>query len=418
MFKNRYLFAALVASLAIVLLGTAGGLPARADAGPAPANRPGWTGTWEAAASGTVPALPGTSIRNVVHISVGGRAARVRITNRLGTAPLELGAVSVALQEDGAPKSPNAVAGTMRTATFRGATSVTVPAGKDVVTDPVPLAVPSGANLLITVYTPTDTGPATYHRSALQTNFLAPSGDHTTDEAGSAYTQTTGSWYYVTGVDVVGSRSIGSVVALGDSITDGSGSTSSANRRWPDRLAERLLALPPHRRLGVLNAGISGNRVLLEGTGPSALSRLDADVLSRSGVRAMIVMEGINDIKGNPNQTDPAAFEDAYREIVWRAHARGIRVIGATITPYGGNGGYTEARETVRQTVNDFTRTSGLFDAVADFDAVVRDPADPHRILPAYDNGDHLHFNDAGLKAMADAVDLTDLHRVRAHSAA
>ncbi|MDH6626117.1 lysophospholipase L1-like esterase [Streptomyces sp. LBL] len=416
MSKNRHLHAALVAVLAIVLLGTAGGLPARAEAGPAPATRRSWTGTWEAAASGTVPALPGTSIRNVVHISAGGRAARVRITNRLGTAPLELGAVTVALQENGAPKSPNAVAGTMHTATFRGAASVTVPTGEDVVTDPVPLAVPSGANLLITVYTPTDAGPATYHRSALQTNFLAPTGDHATDDDGSAYTQTTGSWYYVTGVDVLGSRATGSVVTLGDSITDGSGSTSSANRRWPDRLAERLLTQPPNRRLGVLNAGIAGNRVLLEGTGPSALSRLDADVLSRAGVRAMIVMEGINDIKGNPNQTDPAAFEDAYREIVRRAHARGIRVIGATITPYGGNGGYTEARETVRQAVNDFVRTSGLFDALVDFDAVVRDPADPHRILPAYDNGDHLHFNDAGLKAMGDAVDLDHLRRTFANS--
>ncbi|MFF4522706.1 SGNH/GDSL hydrolase family protein [Streptomyces bluensis] len=407
--KHRRLLATLVAALAIALLGTAGALPARADAGPAPATRRGWTGTWEAAASGTVPALPGTSIRNVVHVSVGGRAARVRISNRLGTSPLELGSVTVALQEKGAPTSPNAVAGTMRAATFRGATSVTVPAGEDTVTDPVSLRVPDGANLLITVYTPVDTGPATYHRSALQTSFLAPSGNHAADEDGSAYTGTTGSWYYVTGVDVLGPRTAGSVVALGDSITDGSGSTSSANRRWPDRLAERLRALPPHRRLGVLNAGIAGNRLLLDGTGPNALSRLDADVLSRTGVRTMILMEGINDIKGNPNQTDPAAFEDAYRQIVRRAHVRGIRVIGATITPYGGNGGYTEAREAVRQSFNAFIRTGGLFDAVVDFDAVVRDPADPHRILPAYDPGDHLHFNDAGLKAMADAIDPNDL---------
>ncbi|MGW2692963.1 SGNH/GDSL hydrolase family protein [Streptomyces sp. NPDC001296] len=409
MTKNRHLLATLVAALAIALPGTAGAPAARADAGTAPATRSGWTGTWEAAASGTVPALPGTSIRNVVHVSVGGHAARVRISNRLGTSPLELGSVTVALQERGAPKSPNAVAGTMRTATFHGAGSVTVPAGEDVVSDPVSLDVPDGTNLLITVYTPVDSGPATYHRSALQANFLAPSGNHAADEDGTAYSGTTGSWYYVTGVDVFDPHTAGSVVALGDSITDGSGSTSSANHRWPDRLAERLRALPSHRRPGVLNAGIAGNRIMLDGTGPSALSRLDADVLSRTDVRTVIVMEGINDIKGSPNQSDPAAFENAYRQIVQRTHARGIRVIGATITPYGGNGGYTEAREAVRQSVNAFTRTSGPFDAVVDFDAVVRDPADPHRILPAYDSGDHLHFNDAGLKAMAEAIDLNDL---------
>ncbi|MFF1451418.1 GDSL-type esterase/lipase family protein [Streptomyces sp. NPDC058274] len=370
---------------------------------------PDWTGTWEAAPSGTVPGLPGASLRNVVHTSVGGSALRVRISNRLGTAPLQLGSLTVALQRPGAPASPDAVAGSVRTATFGGATSVRIPAGKDLVTDPVLLTVPADANLLISAHTPADSGPATYHRSALQTNFLARQGDHTRDVDGAAYTVTLGNWYYVTGVDVLGAPAAGSVVALGDSLTDGSGSTFGANRRWPDRLAERLRGEPQRRRLGVLNAGIAGNRVLRDGVGPSALARLDADVLSRTGVRAVIVMEGINDIKGTPEETHPEALEDAFRRLVSRAHARGVRVIGATITPYGGHVAYTETREAVRLAVNAVIRSGGLFDEVVDFDAVVRDPARPHRILPAYDPGDHLHFNDAGMRALADAVDPASL---------
>ncbi|MEV7339411.1 SGNH/GDSL hydrolase family protein [Streptomyces sp. NPDC093544] len=406
--KVRHVLAVLVTTLVLAPPS------ARADAAPALgpfalAPTPTWTGTWEGAASGTVPALPGATIRNVVHTSVGGSAARIRISNRLGTKPLQLGAVTVALQEPGAPSSPKAVAGSMRTATFGGAGTVTIPAGQDLVTDPVYLPIPADANLLVSVHTPTDSGPATYHRSAIQANFVAPAGDRTTEESGTAYTVSIGNWYYVTGVDVLGTSAAGSVVALGDSITDGTGSSFSANHRWPDRLADRLKDLPSNRRLGVLNAGISGNRLLLEGNGPSALDRLDADALSRTGVRVVILMEGINDIKGTPEQTDPDAIEDAYRSLVNRAHSRGIRVIGATLTPYGGHSAYTQARETVRQEVNTVVRTGGLFDAVVDFDAVVRDPADRSRILPAYDPGDHLHFNDAGMKAMADSIDLATL---------
>jgi lysophospholipase L1-like esterase len=306
--------------------------------------------------------------------------------------------------------SPNAAPGSLRVATFAGRRSVTIPVGQDMVSDPVDLPIPADANLLVSVHTPADSGPATYHRSAFQANFLARQGDRTADEPGTAYTVTLGNWYYVTGVDVLDAPAAGSVVAFGDSLTDGTGSTSSANRRWPDLLAARLRTLPAHLRLGVLNAGISGNRLLLEaGGGPSALARLDADALSRAGVRTMIVLEGINDIKGTPEQRDPLAIEDAYRRIVARAHARGIRVVGATITPYGGYGAYTESREAVRLTVNAFIRNGALFDAVVDFDAVVRDPADPHRIRPAYDPGDHLHFNDTGMRALADGIDLGTL---------
>ncbi|MGW7259018.1 SGNH/GDSL hydrolase family protein [Streptomyces sp. NPDC054834] len=403
--------------LAAALLTLVGTTPAAGAGSPVPSRttaRPAWTGSWEAAPSGAASAVPGATIRNVVHLSVGGRVLRVRLSNRLGTAPLTLGAVTVALRRAG---GPDAVPGTMRTATFDGAPTVTVPPGRELVTDPVPLAAPAAADLLVTVHTPTAAGPATYHRTALQTGYVAPDGDGdggddvAADEDGGAYPLATSHWYYVTGVDVRGPAA-GSVVAFGDSLTDGTCTTPDANRRWPDRLAERLRALPPRHRPGVLNAGIAGNRLLREGTGPGALTRLDADALARAGVRALIVLEGINDIiKGTPQSGDVRDFEDAYRTIVARAHARGIRVVGATLTPFGGHGAFTAAREAVREQVNEFVRRGGAFDAVADFDAAVRDPDRPRRILSAYDCGDHLHFDDEGARALADAVDLAALLR-------
>ncbi|MCC5473676.1 SGNH/GDSL hydrolase family protein [Streptomyces barringtoniae] len=380
--------------LTVLLLAMLPGTRAPAVAEPAP---PPWTGSWETAPSGTASALPGAAIRNVVHLSVGGTAVRIRLGNRFGTAPLRLGAVTVALRRG---TGPGAVPGTLHTATFHGAPTATVPPGQDTVTDPVPLPVPAAADLLVTVYTPGDDGPATYHQTALQTSYVAPDGaGRAADEGGAAYTTTVSRWYYVTGVDVLGTTS-GSIVAFGDSLTDGNGSTPDTNHRWPDRLAERVRA----DRLGVLNAGISGNRLLRDGTGPSALTRLDADALDRAGVRILVVLEGINDIKGTPKADDVTAYADAYRTLVARAHARGIRVVGVTLTPYRGFSAYSDAREAVRQQVNAFIRTGGIFDAVADADAALRDPTDPTRLLPAYDPGDHLHFNDTGMAVVAETV--------------
>ncbi|MFE7136110.1 SGNH/GDSL hydrolase family protein, partial [Streptomyces sp. NPDC057638] len=254
---SRRLLPPLVAGVALTL--AAHPLSRAADTGPAHRAAAGraWTGTWGAAPSHAVPPLADTSIRNVVHTSVGGYAARITVTNRFGTRPLRLGAVTLALQAPG-PQRPEAAAGTMRRVTFRGAGAVTVPVGRDLVSDPVDLRVPADAHLLVSLYTPGTQGAATQHRSARQTSFLAPGGDHTTAATGTAYTATTGSWHYLSGVDVLSPLARGSVVALGDSITDGSGSTAGANRRWPDRLAARL----GHRHLGVLNAGIAGNRLL------------------------------------------------------------------------------------------------------------------------------------------------------------
>ncbi|MGW7817526.1 GDSL-type esterase/lipase family protein [Streptomyces puniciscabiei] len=382
--------------LTVLALAMLPGTMAPAVAEPAPP-WPAWTGSWETAPSGTASALPGAAIRNVVHLSVGGTAVRIRLGNRFGTAPLRLGAVTVALRRGA---GPDAVPGTVRTATFHGAPTVTVRPGQDAVTDPVPLRVPAAADLLVTVYTPDDSGPATYHRTALQTSYVAPVGaGRAADEDGGAYTTTVSRWYYVTGVDVLGTTA-GSIAAFGDSLTDGNGSTPDTNHRWPDRLAEQLRAY----RLGVLNAGISGNRLLRDGTGPSALARLDADALDRAGVRVLVLLEGINDIKGTPAADDVTAYAEAYRTLVARAHARGIRVVGVTLTPYRGFPAYTDAREAVRQQVNAFIRTAGAFDAVADADAALRDPADPTRLLPAYDPGDHLHFNDTGMAAVAETV--------------
>ncbi|MGW5097375.1 SGNH/GDSL hydrolase family protein [Streptomyces nodosus] len=395
------------AVLALTLVSTAATSP---GASTRQETAPRWTGTWEAAPSGTAPALPGVSIRNVVHTSVGGSAARIRVTNRLGTAPLRLDAVTVALRRKDGPAGPGAVPGSLRAATFGGESSVTVPAGQDRVSDPVRLRVPADADLLVSVYTPIASGPATYHRTALQTSYLAEGGNRTADTEGTAYTKTVSHWYYATGVDVLRPGTAGSVVALGDAVTDGTGSTAGADRRWPDVLSRRLRALPVSRRPGVLNAGISGNRLLLDGVGPSALARLDADVLSRTGVRTVVLLEGAGDLRRAPSRTDAGAFVRAYRTLVSRAHARGVRVVGATLTPFGGHSGWTPARERLRHEINGLIR-GGLFDAVADFDAAVRDPARPERLRVAYDPGDHVHLNDAGMQALADAIDLAELVR-------
>ncbi|MEW2131238.1 GDSL-type esterase/lipase family protein [Streptomyces sp. NPDC005435] len=357
-----------------------------------------WTGSWEAAPSGTTAGLPGAAVRNVVHLSAGGSALRVRIGNRFGAAPLRIGAVTVAVRRGA---GAGAVPGTMRTVTFRGDRTAVVPTGRDLLGDPVRLTVRAAADLLVTVFVPEDCGPATEHRTALQTSYVARAGaGHAADEDDAAYTATAVSrWYYVTGVDVRATAR-GSVVALGDSLTDGTGSTPDTNHRWPDLLADRLR----RHRLGVLNAGIGGNRLLRDGTGPSALARLDTDALDRAGVRYLVLFEGVNDLNGTPAAIDPAAYEEAYRTIVARAHARGIRVVGVTLTPYRGHPAYTAAREGVRQRVNAFIRDGGVFDAVADADAALRDPADAERLLPRYDPGDHLHFDDEGMAAVADVV--------------
>lgn len=367
-----------------------------------------WIGTW-----GTAPvyADPGQSfqadtLRQVVHVSIGGSQMRVRFTNRFGDTPIVIGSAAVALQGSGA--APRA--GTLHRLTFMGAAGITIPPHADVYSDPVALRVPAQSNVLVDIYLPGPTGPATEHSLAYQTNYYAI-GNHTGDASPAGFSHTFESWYFLDGIDVSESGARGAVVALGDSITDGAGGKKNANDRWTDFLAARLLALPPSRRLGVLDAGISGNRILLSDPffGANALARFDADVLSQSGVTDAIVLLGINDIQEDPHQYDPQKIEQGLRQIVMQAHARGLRVVGCTITPYKGWFSYDDDGEQTRLAVNEFIRHGNVFDGVADFDAVVRDPNDPHRLLRAYDSGDHLHPNAAAHRAMAAAVPLDAL---------
>jgi lysophospholipase L1-like esterase len=304
------------------------------------------------------------------------------------------------------PDTPQAVPGTMRTLTFGGDREVTVPPGADVVSDGAALNVPRDGDLLVTTYTPTPSGPVTHHPLAMQNSYFTRDGDKAADESAAAFPEQTAVWHYVSGVDVRGHGLRGSVVAIGDSITDGANSTWGANLRWPDQLADKI-----SRQLGVLNAGISGNRLLLDGGnyGVNALARLDRDVLSQSGARTAIVFEGINDIQQTPHQADPDKIISALKQIATRAHDRGLRVLGATITPWKGWRSYTPELEETRQAVNRFIRTSRLFDGYIDFDAVIRDPADPQRMKSEYDSGDHLHPGDKGFTVMADAVPLARL---------
>jgi lysophospholipase L1-like esterase len=376
-----------------------------------PAAPPGdWVGTWASSASGTVPNVGAgyadRTIRNVVHTSVGGTRVRVGLTNVLGTAAVRMDTVTVAVATR--PDAPDAAPGTMRAVTFGGAASITIPAGGEVLSDPVSLAVPEDGDLLVSVYTPVPSGPVTYHQVANQTSYLSQAGDHAAEAEGAAFTEQLGFWPYVGSVDVQG-RAEGTVVAFGDSITDGNGSTRNANHRWPDYLADRLIAAPGPARLGVVNAGISSNRLLNSTWNPNALSRLDRDVLSVPGARAVVVLLGINDIGGQPQHRDPAPIIAALRQVAAQAKAKGLRVVGGTLTPFGGSSNYTEELEGVRLAVNEFVRHGGAFDAVADFDAALRDPADPHRLRAEYDSGDHLHPEDAGYRAMAEVVRLDQL---------
>ncbi|SDW40272.1 Lysophospholipase L1 [Amycolatopsis xylanica] len=375
---------------------------------PAPPDPGAWVGTWGASAAGPVPGTdngyPNFSIRNVVHTSVGGRSTRVTLSNAFGNSPLVLGHSSVAVSAKAG--TADAKPGTVKELTFGKRATVTIPAGAEVQSDSVDLAIPADSDLLVTTYVPTPSGPVTYHPAASQTSFFTRDGDHALDTEGTAYTETTAVWHYVTGVDVRGSGARGSVVTLGDSITDGVGSTGSTNRRWPDYLADRS------KNFGVVNSGISANRLLLGGpggAGRNALARFNDDVLTKTSVRTLIVLEGINDIQQDPHQTDPARITAAYEQLVARAHAHGIKVLGGTLTPFKGWRVYDETLEATRLAVNKFIRTSGVFDGVVDFDAAIRDPQDPLKMRAQFDSGDHLHPGDAGYRAMAEAVDLARL---------
>ncbi|AGP53322.1 SGNH/GDSL hydrolase family protein [Streptomyces rapamycinicus] len=361
--------------------------------------------TWASSAYPAGTATQDLTYRFVVHTSVGGRDLRIRLSNAYGDQPVTFGHAYAGVRESGAAVVP----GSNGRLTFRGASSVTVPAGGVVYSDPLPGRVRPQSDLAISLYVRSAGTLATGHKGARATQYVAPAGDHAAEEGPTAYTQQITSWYYLDAAVVRPRPRTGAVVAFGDSITDGSASTQDTNRRWPDLLAGRLLADPRSRLKGVANEGISGNKILADGSAESALKRLDRDVLSQAGVRTTILLEGINDIKATPGPTADDLIA-GYRQIIARSHARGVCVVGATVMPYEGWREYEPADETVRQQVNAFIRTSGEFDAVVDFDEAVRDPAAPTRMLPAYDGGDHLHPNDTGMRVMSDAISLRALN--------
>jgi lysophospholipase L1-like esterase len=393
---------------------------------PAAGHATGWIGTWGAApeppraAAGRFPATPSydnQTIREVVRIAAGGSRFRVRFTNEYGTKPLVIGAATLALADSQGVIEAHSI----RPLTFSGKRSVTVPPGSPYLSDPVRLDAQSLARLSISLYLPDDTGPCTCHGVGMQTAEVSGAGDFT-DEPFTP-TTTMQARAFVSGVEVETSEPAKAIVALGDSITDGVGSTVNANRRWPDLLAERLTARKGRVHWGVVNMGISGNRVLNDGAGQSALARFDRDVLSVPGAAYVIVFEGVNDLGisyGHFTGPLAAAFKSlstgghvtaeamiaGYRQIIDRAHERGLKVIGATIAPYEGASYYSAEGEAVREQINRWIRTGGAFDGVLDFDAALRDPADPKRIATPLQAGDHLHGSDAGYEAIARSIDL------------
>lgn len=396
-----------------------------------------WVGTWAAASVGrpqnpappavplapppgqaqpgqTVPPAPtpfmhfdNQTLRQIVHTSIGGRRVRVVLSNAFGTSPLTVGAAHLALRDKDSAIAP----ASDRAVTFSGRPTMAIPAGAVLFSDPVDLGVPSMADLAIDLYLPASTNisaPLTIHGGALQTSYVSETGNHA-GRAAFPVVATTQSWFLVSRVEVMAPQSVGAIVAYGDSITDGSRSTPDTNNRWPDHLARRLLALPAP--LAVLNAGIGGNRVLNEGAfqaGINAVARFDRDVLQQTGVTHVIVLEGINDI-GNARDNPTPTAEDliaAHKQLIERAHTRGLRIFGATLTPFEGAAYFTQVGEAKRQAVNQWIRTSRAYDGVIDFDEATRDPSHPTRFLLHYESGDHLHPSDAGYRAMGDAIDL------------
>ncbi|MEU5027729.1 SGNH/GDSL hydrolase family protein [Streptomyces milbemycinicus] len=372
------------------------------DTAPSAARTPGHVVTWGASADRVGDGAADRGYRLVVHTSVAGDDPRIRLSNAFGDRPITFDNVYVGIQEQGAAL----VRGSNRPLTFGGARTVTLPAGATAYSDALPGRLPAAVNLVVSLHTPDAAGPATGHGMAMQTSY-ATWGDHTAEEDASAWPERIGSWYYVDAVSVRPKAATGAVAVLGDSITDGWQSTADLNRRWPDYLARRLRTAATTVK-GVANEGISGNKVLADGAGQSALHRLDRDVLSQPGVRTVFLFEGVNDIKAHTGVTSQDLIA-GYREVIRRAHAEGKCVVGATIAPFKGWSEWDEAAEAVRQEVNAFVRDSGEFDAVTDFDRILRSPYDHERILPFFDGGDHLHPNDKGMQAMADAVDLGSL---------
>lgn len=372
-----------------------------------------WTTTWGTAPAGPPPAesvitFTNQTVRLVAQATLGGNRVRIRLSNEMGSTPLLIGAARIGLCAQGSDIAP----GTSRALTFGGRSKVTIPPGAPTLSDPVELNLPPLASIVVSLYLPGTVQATSVHQLALQTGYVSPPGDFT-HNASLPVQRTITAWPFLAAIEV--DHAGGAIVALGDSITDGARSTHDANRRWTDVLARRLQAgRGAATRLAVVNRGISANRLLSTNpanplAGRNAQERFDRDVGATSGARHLILLIGINDI-GTSSPTQPVALEDlqaGYRQLTARARARGLTAIGATLLPFEGASYYSPEKETLRQALNAWIRSSDDFDAVIDFDRVTRDPMRPSRLLPAYDSGDHLHPSDAGYQAMGDAVPLT-----------
>ncbi len=380
-----------------------------------------WVGSWATSQQRPEPQnslapedMHDATLRQVVHLTLGGSQLRVHLTNAFGTAPLRISAAHIARPVSAASGSIEVATDTALT--FGGSAAVTIPAGAEYVSDPVAFSAAALSDLAISIHLDEPPVVETGHPGSRATSYVVH-GDMVS-AANMEDAKKVEHWYQIGSVDVATSAQAVAVVTLGDSITDGHGATTNGNDRWPDVLARRLQAAPATKTVSVLNHGIGGNRLLLDGLGPNALARFDRDVVAQTGVRYVIVLEGVNDL-GTLTRDAPATaaehkalvehIEAAYAQMILRAHAHGIRMIGGTITPYGGSNYYHPGPESDadRTAINEWIRDPKHFDAVVDFDKVVRDPAQPDRLNAAYDSGDHLHPSAAGYKAMGEAIPLT-----------
>ncbi|GAB1821779.1 SGNH/GDSL hydrolase family protein [Herbidospora sp. RD11066] len=356
-------------------------------------------GTWSAAVDRLPTAIGGQTVRMIVRLSVGGPGLRIRLSNVYGSGAIVLRSVHAGLQAYGAEIET----GTNRPVLFKGRNYVRIPAGQAAWSDPLPGRYVRGSDLVVSVFVPGNHSRVTGHERAYATTFLSDPGDHAAKDDGWKFTYTSTQWYFLDRVAVTAPTAVPSVVAIGDSLTDGAGQPTDSNRRWTDFLNQRLKG-----KAAVLNMGIAGNRLLQPVTGPSVYSRFGRDALGQPGVRTVVVYAGINDITKGA-YTSAAPFIRAYKNLIRFAHRHKVKVVGATLTPFYGYPAWTEDREAVRQQVNQWIRTSGAFDAVADFDAALRDPTYPDQLRASYDSGDHIHLSDAGRRKLAYSIRLSQI---------
>jgi len=400
----------LLAGALCALLAPASGLaaPARDKA----SKERSWIAAWAAAMDSPGPRLSDQTVRQIARVSIGGTAVRVRLSNLYGDGPVTLGPVHVALRTEGS----SIAGGSDHELRFGGKPTVTIPKGGSVLSDAVTMEVKPLQELAVSLYVPASAtpGPSTLHNAGLATAYLTENGNATASQPYPG-TEVHGSRFFLSGIEVAGPAERHVVVAFGDSITDGVGARPDTYERWPDHFAARLRAEPSLATVAVVNSGIGGNRVLNDSFGPSAQARLDRDALDQPGVRWIVLLEGINDIGGSGQPATPKDDVSAeqiiagMKALIERAHAKGVKIYGATLTPFGGAGWpyHSSRNEQKRQAVNAWIRDGGAFDGVADFDKAIQDPTHPGRMLSVYDSGDHLHPNGAGFEAMAKAVDLS-----------